>query len=447
MEFEELHSLVFEFCSYFNDKVSSLKDTNIRGFKNTNIYKNKLITTWNELGLDELKIDNFMVATIVIMNKYDKSDFVKRNIHLNKESDVIFKFVSNILKTGTRIDDKILEEKEKDKLRLIHSKLSTLFINDDGVTSYLEKLIEERLKRFTMPISKPEQSYKEDDNVLCAKNNPSFIRVKRIYNKHIRYNNHINIMKIHATRKTTPKSLFYNQFPLPFLKDDAVFIEAYNKIIAETQTKTMNLIKTTFETRVENLDKELDKIKEDFGTNAEFVDLDLNKIFEECKRLEEKNLSGYIKKSKYKAERCVNFKYSVEQFEENNYKNHRIKSRAKGYQDDNNSHDSRAISRDTSTSFDSHYTDYSDTAKNTRRNSKTRFSSKQQFLNSQNNGNKSSNYFNQDNSYSNDPSYNYKNSYNKNRNGGSFNRDSDEDRNDQKRRVGFQKRTKFPRRR
>ena len=122
-------------------------------------------------------------------------------------------------------------------------------------------------------------------------------------------------------------------------------------------------------------------IYSEFSNNDEFKDLNLDLVFDHCKQLEENRLKDHIKKSKYKAERCTNIKYSVDQFKYNSAKN--SNDFARKYEQNEHSivTDSSTdgnISSQTSSSF-------ANTRHNTRKNSRTRINSKRDFINSQSN--------------------------------------------------------------
>ena len=65
--------------------------------------------------------------------------------------------------------------------------------------------------------------------------------IKNCFNKIKRYENHIKLFKSHIGNGSSPPSLFYNRFPVPFLADDENYVEDYNDLINEFQTKAMNL--------------------------------------------------------------------------------------------------------------------------------------------------------------------------------------------------------------
>ncbi len=46
-------------------------------------------------------------------------------------------------------------------------------------------------------------------------------------------------MEYHIKNGSVPSQLFINKFPEPFLKEDTIFIDEYNKIINECQIRIM----------------------------------------------------------------------------------------------------------------------------------------------------------------------------------------------------------------
>ena len=63
--------------------------------------------------------------------------------------------------------------------------------------------------------------------------------ISSLMNKELRYKHHLRIIEAHRSKKdanglpmkSTPASLFFNRFSRPFLSDDLVYVEEYNKLI------------------------------------------------------------------------------------------------------------------------------------------------------------------------------------------------------------------------
>ena len=66
--------------------------------------------------------------------------------------------------------------------------------------------------------------------------------------------NDMKIIQTHLDKDTAPTCLSHQKHPVPFLSDDKIYFEKYNKIIFDHQRKVMNLI-------IERLTEEISIIK------------------------------------------------------------------------------------------------------------------------------------------------------------------------------------------
>jgi uncharacterized protein YaaR (DUF327 family) len=135
----------------------------------------------------------------------------------------------------------------------------------------------------------------------------------------LRYENHLSIFKIHRDRKTTPKSLFYENFPRPFFEDDEVFINKYNAKIENFQNETMTLISETLEERINNITDDINEFGKEFEEMpkySEFKD-NFNDIKKYIYEYEEKNLLDIFVRNKQRAERYTVKKFLVKEFDQN----------------------------------------------------------------------------------------------------------------------------------
>ncbi len=83
-------------------------------------------------------------------------------------------------------------------------------------------------------------------------------------NKKLVYENHIKILTHHLNSddKTTPKQLWPNRFPWPFLADNIKFLEEYDGLIIEMQQMIMNfIIKFINDNILTDLNDQINKIK------------------------------------------------------------------------------------------------------------------------------------------------------------------------------------------
>ena len=63
-------------------------------------------------------------------------------------------------------------------------------------------------------------------------------------------------MKEHITNNTSPPSLFYNRFPVPFLEDDHSFVKNYNDLIRSFSKKYNQPHNFYIESRVKTIESE-----------------------------------------------------------------------------------------------------------------------------------------------------------------------------------------------
>ena len=94
------------------------------------------------------------------------------------------------------------------------------------------------------------------------------------------------MFETHLKNETTPPTLFYTEFPIPFLQDDEEFVFEYNGLIKEFQTKSMLLCKKTLIERIDNCVEELSILKsnsegiENIGEKFELIETKVNKDLE-----------------------------------------------------------------------------------------------------------------------------------------------------------------------
>ena len=127
-----------------------------------------------------------------------------------------------------------------------------------------------------------------ETNVILNKINfdRNKLKITKIYDKMARYKNHVNMFETHLKNETTPPTLFYTEFPIPFLQDDEEFVFEYNGLIKEFQTKSMLLCKKTLIERIDNCVEELSILKsnsegiENIGEKFEFIETKVNKDLE-----------------------------------------------------------------------------------------------------------------------------------------------------------------------
>jgi len=141
--------------------------------------------------------------------------------------------------------------------------------------------------------------------------------LNRLINKKLRYKNHINIINTHQNNQTTPSSLFFNKFPKPFLNDDIAFVEDYNKLVREFQTKSLNLISNSLNARVSLIDTKLSDIKSNLIEKG--LDETLcNNNFSKLETDNNNSLANQFQRANEKVLRCSNKPFVAGQLQKQN---------------------------------------------------------------------------------------------------------------------------------
>ena len=321
IEFDDLLKLIRYFSNYFNGKLKDIKDTSCRGFFQTKIFKDELTNVWvrGSFGDENGKLcgGKFVETTFKLFEMLDSHDFLSKNLHLDKENNIIFTFLANVLCRDFKVDNNVFSSEQKDKLRIVHSKMSEIFVTNSS--KYLDEFLNNKLKRMNLNNNGDSEAYN------LAKNDKDFIKIKRNYNKRIRYQNHVDNFKIHLSNQplTTHSSLFYHRFPWPMVRDDDDYIKKYYDIIEDTQRKIMELNVVFFENKIVSIDQTINDIKaelmlkdkwnlEENAENEEFIPVE--DVIKECNNIEQKNLKEFLRKSKYKTERCEAKRLNKEYF-------------------------------------------------------------------------------------------------------------------------------------
>ena len=122
--------------------------------------------------------------------------------------------------------------------------------------------------------------------------------------------NEMKKLKLHTKQKTTPKQLFYSNFPYPFVKNDKKFIAAYDRLIGKAQIDIMDFI-------INYLDKEcklvLEKEIEELKAALRVLNFTEDDIYDTISLMydnEAKNLKENFEKSLAKAAKIKNQTYS-----------------------------------------------------------------------------------------------------------------------------------------
>jgi len=102
-------------------------------------------------------------------------------------------------------------------------------------------------------------------------------KLSKLIDKNLRYSNHIKSFKSHADNNTTPNSLSHKQFPRPFFTDDLQFISEYDTLIADFQSRAMELIVSRLETKLVDVDSEIVNVKKQLVQDKLYDDSNIDR--------------------------------------------------------------------------------------------------------------------------------------------------------------------------
>ncbi|CAF0968752.1 unnamed protein product [Brachionus calyciflorus] len=132
--------------------------------------------------------------------------------------------------------------------------------------------LDSRINALNLPVNDPEL-------YLTSERIEQFgSKIKYLFNKKLRYENDVKVLRFHLENNTAPKQLFYQNYPIPFLKHNEKFVSDYNKIIRNTQVATMNLIIEHIEYDINVLENDLKYYKRNLVGCVKDVDVFVQNI-------------------------------------------------------------------------------------------------------------------------------------------------------------------------
>jgi hypothetical protein len=192
--------------------------------------------------------------------------------------------------------------------------------------------------------NKPKKLGIDDINPSAFVNfNDSKDFISSLYDKLLRYENHVKIFTTHLENNTTPSALFYNKFPEPFLNDDVEYVQKYNNLIAVFQAEAIILSKSFLEKRINTLNSKLNSIKDNLSRNNS--EIDINKCFSEIISHQNSNLKERFEKANTKATRAKSIPFKAGR------KFIKTSSQNRSFVSDSASNTSRVSNASTSTSI------------------------------------------------------------------------------------------------
>ena len=232
-------------------------------------------------------LENFLQCSFHLLTIFSEKENVQE-LYKEKASECIFHFLTRILGTeGIIAGCNELTKGQLNELRIIHSSMTCLFGSLNN--SVLEKMVEERVnnlmdQRFRNlngngTIMNETVNDKIEIDRVVRNNMHEFRPIIRLINRKLRYENHIAINQVHLSNKSTPNSLFYNRFPLPFFNEDESFVNKQNKLIERYQVDTLELIKEHLNLRLEDIEDKIGTMKNDLNCCEQQVTLPYFLIF------------------------------------------------------------------------------------------------------------------------------------------------------------------------
>ena len=134
------------------------------------------------------------------------------------------------------------------------------------------------------------------------------IKLERLINKKLRYENHLNVFKTHLNRSTAPPSYFYCYFPKPFLWNDEDFVEMHNNRIKNTQKLWMEEDIKHIQKAIDGIVAAIDGLKTECETN-ELINGNIDEIVDKIQSQVDLHLMPFSSSSSEKLNRKTEMLY------------------------------------------------------------------------------------------------------------------------------------------
>lgn len=301
------------FCCFVNN-LKNLKDihgNSLRSLQTGNKTKEAFdylvkITNFN----DDLNKENFFNFCEKIFEQFNKRKFMDSSLHLDKDNYCIVETLNSLISLESS-DFVVYEEETIDFLRIIHSKLISVFnkASDSSLEKIFYNRFDDKFENYLQNKQKDDSYISEIDDYLIYASEG--IEIRRNFNKLLRYKNHMNLIEYHNGKKTTPKEFFYCQFPKPYPDYNSEFVDEHNKIIETAQESFMKLMNKFFESKCNEINDQILNLKEKIIEKQEELRFDIDDLVKRAKHVEQHDLNNYFMRSKYKADRCKQMKYAV----------------------------------------------------------------------------------------------------------------------------------------
>jgi len=141
-------------------------------------------------------------------------------------------------------------------------------------------------------------------------------KIRYNINRKLRKSNDIRIFEFHIANGTTPSSLFFANYPEPFLNTDDLFIEQYNTIIANSQKEIMKLSIKRLREQINLIEERINNFKSKLQDTEE-IQKEINKIYVN----ESKSLEKAFMEADKKAKRVVSRPFVAKKYNHVGLKN------------------------------------------------------------------------------------------------------------------------------
>ncbi|CAF1068081.1 unnamed protein product [Brachionus calyciflorus] len=183
------------------------------------------------------------------------------------------------------IKDTLQSKDQTSSSTIAQNKENNFSFNEDSVSifkSFLKEQIDELRLDFENKVNRIKQEINGSvgtEMYLTSERLDIFSKkIKHLFNKKLRYENDLRILKLHSELNTVPEQLNFNKFPEPFLKHNDRFIQKYNTLISKFQNEIINLAfyKRNLNGFVDNIDEFVENIhiKEEDNLKIQFIDSD-----------------------------------------------------------------------------------------------------------------------------------------------------------------------------
>lgn len=265
---------------------------------------------------------------------------ILNSFHLKKENNAIVQFLKTIINFNGHINEcEALKDDQKNSLKGVYFSLTSKFNLNDFIqaetASQINDTINTNLNRSNLLNNTSSNAEFRGSNDTPAQklarilnnksNQKDFNFLRRKCNKYLRYKNHLTIIKYHLNKRTTPKSLFFSNFPEPMFQHDEIFIEDYNKIILEAQGAILRLNEKFIDNEIVKINDDINNYKSEFSKNTKYSQFDYEEVKKATMTYEEGFLKEVFAQKLFKAERCQVKEFTVDMFKQK-HKNNFISS-------------------------------------------------------------------------------------------------------------------------